>query len=53
MFDIDDYPVKQADLKPENYTLSHEELKNYAILVAKLRALVVEKARVMLKLDIN
>ena len=45
MFDINDYPLKQHGLQPENYALTKLQSKEYAVLVAKLRSHVIDRAR--------
>jgi hypothetical protein len=48
LFDIDDYPVNQADLTTENYALTVDQLREYASLAAKLRSKFLDRARELL-----
>ena len=52
LFDIDDYPLKSPHLILENYQLPEAELKEYAGIVTRLRSTILDKARVILGLNL-
>ena len=47
MFDVNDYPMKEPSLTPQNYALTELQSKEYAVTVAKLRSIIIDRAREM------
>ena len=47
MFDVNDYPMKEPSLTPQNYALTELQSKEYAVIVAKLRSIIIDRAREM------